>query len=673
MNPPRWTMFTVAALAVAMTALPLRAVETANFPARKTAATETWRSGGGETTWWLNRDVLRPLGIGVVRTGGAAAQDSSPYLQLQYAAESITGFSLRLRGGALDRLEAADLRHRDGPVFSLPHDELDLRGFRLQRRGAGAFALDVTDAQGVVWFHLDHAHQYFDRDAGRLAVRYMDLRLAPALAQRLGRPELRNLLIGGMETIASTFRRETPLVAAPTSFPLECTAPWPTPGEPDRAPWVDVRMIHLLINYEDSSVDGVNSYRCGRDDGNGGHALACTQDSTDGLVVISPDASLRNDGNAGAAWTPKFSAPTAPYNNDQHPFLVWNLYRIDVDGTLHQIGVSALKHAFHTINYNCGCQQGVVLYPGCEDTYGGFSNDYPGALAPRGEVIPHTAQWGRCGSLYDKDCNGLMDTDIGAVPDDAYSPLKRMAVREAELSAALHPAARWFIEYWYVVRDDVDPYNNIGLLEITPRKLPGQGADPNAWIWKFDVGEFRNGPMIDRWAQLVPAGAYSQVHESVTAQGRVRVASRATPLAGGRWRYDWAVFNLDYSRAVTSGNEPNLRVISNRGLIGMSIPFDEHADMAATSFAGIGSDSGAAWGRERDGSLLVWTAPASNPLDWGRANVYTLFTDVAPSSGAVSFDDGYATARVLTAGALVPLSVPVPRRRPETLMDHAPH
>jgi hypothetical protein len=640
---------------------------------QRAIAQETWRTRGGETTWWLNEDALRALAIRPIRQGASTNQASSPYLELHYAAEPATGFSLRVRGDVFNRLEAADVRHRGGPVLALPEGELDLRGFRLLRRSGSAFGLDVADANGTVWFRLDHAHQYFDRGAGSFAVRYMDLRIAAALARRLGRPEFDGLLVGGMQTAATAFGREPALTTAPASFPFECTAPWPTPGEPDAAPWVDVRMLHLLSNYEDDTIDGVNSYRCGRDDGSGHHTLACTRDSDDGLVVLSPDASLRNDGTAGAAWTPKFSAPRAPYANDQHPFLVWNLYRIDADGSLQQIGVSALKHAFHTINYNCGCEQGEVLYPRCEDTYGGFSNDYPAALAPRSEVIPHTAQWGRCGSLYDKDCDGAADADNGVVPDDGYSVKKRMAVREAELSATLHPGARWFIEYWYVVRDDIDPYNNIGLLEITPHKMAGQGADPDAWIWKFDGGEFRNGPMVDRWAQLAPVGTYAQVHEQVTASGRIRVASRASPLADGRWRYDWAVFNLDYSRALTSGSEPNLRILSNRGLIGVSVPFDANAALGSTLFAGIGAGNGAAWGREREGSRLVWSAPADNPLDWGRTNVYTLITDAAPSPGAITFDDGLASTRAPGVEALVPLSAPAPRRRTETLGDHAPH
>lgn len=629
-----------------------------------------WRSRGGETTWWLNRDVLRPLGIALQDSAGRTdrTKDFGNYLEMHFAATDDSGFALRLRGAALVRLDASALRHRGGPVFALPQGKLDLRGFRLQQRRGGAFGLDVADAQGKVWFNLDHAHQYVDAAAGRFAVRHMDLRLAPALAQRLGHPEFAGLLVGGMQSQAAGLSADGAVraggAAAGGGADL-CSAPWPAPRH-DEAPWADMRMIHLAVNWEERQPDGVNAYRCGRDDDAGGHSLPCTADSSDGLVVISPDASLRNDGTAAIAWHPKFTAPAPPYGNDQHPFLVWNLYRVDADGSLAQIGVSALKHAFHTINAACGCAQGEVLYPTCEDTYGGFSNDYPAALGPRAEVIAATAQWGRCGSLYDKDCDGQADADRGAVADEAYSPSKHMAVREAELSPVLHPGARWFLEYWYVVRDDIDPWNNLGLLEVLPRKQPGQGSDPNAWIWRFDTADFRNGPMVDLWRSQAADGAYTRQGDAASAQGRVRVTTRVQRAGDGRWRYDWAVFNLDYARVRSSGSEPNLRVLENRGLVRFEVPMWDAAALQSARFAGIGGERGASWGWQRDAQRIAWVAPADNPLDWGRSNIYTLVTDAAPVAGVVLLGDAVADV-ALRVDSLVPLDVAAPRRRSGTL------
>jgi hypothetical protein len=61
-------------------------------------------------------------------------------------------------------------------------------------------------------------------------------------------------------------------------------------------------------------------------------------------------------------WYSKFSGSFPPYNNDQHPFLVWNMYRV-ANGAIQQIGASGMKHAFLTINSNC-LQPGERPHPG---------------------------------------------------------------------------------------------------------------------------------------------------------------------------------------------------------------------------------------------------------------------------------------------------------------------
>jgi len=633
------------------------------------SAAATLQTRGGETVWWLNQDALQPLGIGVARLDRRtdARPEIGHYLEWHFAAESDSGFLLQLQGNRFGRLQEAALRHRGGPLFALPQGELDLRGFRLQRRAGGVIGLDVADAQGKVWFQLDHVHEYLDAPAKTFAVKYMDLRLAPALALRLGRPDFAGMLVGGMQSTAAELEAVSTPAAAETS---SCTAIYPDPGVAKGGAWVDVRMLNLAVNWEERSPDGVNVYRCGRPDGNGGHTQICTQTSTDGVVVLSPDASLRNDGTASVAWHPKFTPPNPPYGNDQHPYLVWNMYRVNADGSLHQIGVSALKHAFHTINAACECGQGEVLYPTCEDTYGGFSNDYPTSLAPRTEIIPHTAQWGRCGSLYDKDCDGSADAG-GALPDDAYTPAKHFGVVESELDGSMYPGARWFVEYWYVIRDDVNPYNNFGLLEVQPVKVRSQGADPNAWIWRFANVDFHNEPMVDYWATLAPTGSVTQVRERETALGRVRVATRATPRAGGAWRYDYAVFNLDYAQVQTTGAEPNLRILTTRGLGTVSVPVGERAKPGDAAFYGIGADA-AAWSSKFDATAVTWKAPPSLWLNWGTTYVYSFTAGLPPVDGVMVLQDGMASSRPVIVPTLAPLGTGTHRARPAALGDIVP-
>ena len=60
--------------------------------------------------------------------------------------------------------------------------------------------------------------------------------------------------------------------------------------------------------------------------------------------LVAPSSSLVNlqglDG-ADVPWFTKFTGPFPPYNNDQHPYLIWNMYRIDSNGKMEQIGVPA--------------------------------------------------------------------------------------------------------------------------------------------------------------------------------------------------------------------------------------------------------------------------------------------------------------------------------------------
>jgi hypothetical protein len=87
-----------------------------------------------------------------------------------------------------------------------------------------------------------------------------------------------------------------------------------------------------------------------------------------------------------------------PYGNDQHPYLIWNLYRTNSDGRLEQIGRSGVKHAWLTTNGSCldstAEHDSHILGRGCLDTYGTGNNDTSSDLGPRSEIVPATGIWG---------------------------------------------------------------------------------------------------------------------------------------------------------------------------------------------------------------------------------------------------------------------------------------
>lgn len=584
------------------------------------------------TTLWFNRGALAPLGIELLDACGGCERlpETADYRGQRF--DVVAGERLRWQaaGRRFGALLDGGVRHRGGPQLRLPGAaRADLGGFHLRRRGTARMGLDIADAAGTVWFTLDHAHAYV-ADDGTLALRHMDLRLADTFARRLGRPEWSGLLVGGAEAVGLHGASEPADAKGVDACPVD----WPS-----ATAHADVEMLRLAVNWEERQPDGVNAYRCGRSDGVGGHTRVCSADSEDGLVVLAPDASLRNAGDASVAWYAKFSAPRPPYDNDQHPYLVWNLYRLDADGRLTQLGASGAKHAFHTVNAVCNCPAGNVLYPGCEDTYGGFSNDFPSGLAPRQEIVPFTARWGRCGSLHDKNCDGRRDADDGLLPDDAYHRGKRLAVRERELSPALHAGARWFLEYWYVVRDDVDPWNNLGLMEVVPQKVRGQGADPNAYVWRFDVTDFRRGSVLDSWLATTPAEGWQRRSLVDTPQGRALLATRVRPLADGRYAYDYALFNLDLTLARLSGSEPNLRVEQNLGIERFSVFAERNAQVVQPDFGGVAEVTGS-WTAQRSDDRIAWSRGSAPALDWGLTFRFGFISDLPPHDSTAHLGAG---------------------------------
>ncbi|MBN8740014.1 MAG: hypothetical protein BGP24_21235 [Lysobacterales bacterium 69-70] len=619
------------------------------------AAAAAAESDAAGTTLWFNQGALAPLGLRLDTDCGGCADAGlrADYRELRFAVAAGAGLRWRRAAGRFEALQPGRQTHRGGPRLRLADGSLlNLDGFALRQRGGARVALDLVDGQGRAWFTLDHAHVYVD-EAGALSLRHMDLRVGAALAQRLARPETDGLLVGGAQSDALAAAAD---VVAPTKQSAQCAAVWP--GASAQA---DVQMLRLAQNWELRQPDGVNAYRCGRSDGFGGHSRICTADSDDGLVVLAPDASLRNVGTAAVAWYAKFSPPAPPYGNDQHPFLVWNLYRLDADGRLRQLGASAAKHAFHTINAVCDCGDGNVLYPGCEDTYGGFSNDYPTALAPRSEIVPYGARWGRCGSLYDKDCDGQRDADDGLLPDDAFHPAKRLGVAERELLPARHPGARWFVEYWYLVRDDAEPWNNFGLMQVTPQKRRGQGSDPDAYAWSFEVAGFHNESMVQHWAASPPDGAWQRRAVVQTAQGRALLVTRVTARSDGRYAYVYELFNLDLMLARTRGAEPDLRIEENRGIERFAVFADARAQIDAIEFAGAAADA-AAWPAARDALRVNWTRGATQPaLDWGTTFRFAFVSDLAPRDSTALLGSG---AESWTAATLAPRRdwEPPPRR-----------
>ena len=585
-----------------------------------TAAPGTWSSWGGAIELQFNPDRLRELHIDIASidrsTHTVTGQPGVRYQRLRFGGRHAGALQFAVSNNKPDALSGGSLQYDGGFVLATPNGTVDLRNLRIQPSRSGLFALDVADTKGTVWFTMDHAH--FDLGGGdysHFRLRDMNLRLSAAFAEKLGTPELADTDIGGANVESEVTVRD----AQPNAG--SCTNTWPADGLR-----TDIQVFYGVSTWT-GHPDHVAGKRC-----NIGESDLCTTDSTTGRVVVAPDSSLRNVGATAVTWHSMFSGTFAPYNNDQHPYLVWNMYRFDADGGLKQIGVSGVKHAFETVNYHCTCNNYNIIYPGCEDTYSTFNNDDSGVLGPRSELIPAKAIWGRCGSVFDTDCNG--SEDDGGITDSLHD--HRLNVVESDMLPPLSTGATYYLEYWYVVRDDQDIYDTMGHRSLSVAK----NASGNWTVAESPAANFTAGPAINRWVDPIAPPAGARNSEMLSPEGRARVAVKTTALGGGLYRYEYAVMNFDFAWAVIDpahASEPNLKLLSNNGFENFSVAITPNSAITDLRFADTDLDASNDWVPAISGRRLTWSAPAGvNPLNWGTLYRFGYTSNVPPGVGKAS-------------------------------------
>lgn len=608
--------------AVAMT-WGVAAPEALAAKAAPAAKVQAWSAWGGTVGMRWNRELAADIGLKL----GAA---SSRHAELSFREHEM--FDLRqtgsldfnVRNGSLSDFVGGLLQARGGYVLDTPAGRIDLTDFRLVPRvGSATPILDIVSADGKAWFYVDRLMYELIDNKQRLAVRTMDVRISPELAARLGNPVVADWAIGDMQVTADVTRQgELPQQTLGSTK-------WhgnPVPGVPGATYQADLFMQTFNVQY--SRCDG------------------CTGAGGNGRTVFTPSSTLRNNVNNGTAastvggdplgtspalyaadipWYGKFSGNFAPYNNDQHPYLIWNLYRLNADGSIDQIGRSGVKHAFLTINVGCIENPGDdhILGRGCSDTYGVGNNDSSSDLGPRTEIIPNTNQWGRCGSIYDTNCDGLQNNGGNGAYD------QRLVVRESQFSGAAQTGATYLFESWYLARQDVNIYNSMGTKRVT---FTRSGS-----VWAVGGNDqYRLGPAIDRWVDPTAPGANAASSSKSTSEGNVKVAVKVTDLGGGRWRYDYAAMNLDFSRPTTEGAEPNLRVTRNLGFDNFSVPVGS-ATVTDLVFSDGDLDASNDWVTSiRNGRVFFAAANRGNALNWGTMFRFSFIANQPPAAAGIS-------------------------------------
>jgi hypothetical protein len=578
----------------------------------------SWSVWGGSVGVRWNRGLAERINLRIGAPDRRIADAPDHHFQ-RFDMRRQGALEFRIENGHFRGFNGGSLQAVGGYVIDVPGGRIDLSNFRLVPRAGNPFLLDLVSADGKAWFYIDRL--MYDHGADNvLWIRTMDVRISAQLAARIGQPLVADWAIADMELDSEVLRHgEDSDIAGTCDDQSGTNCNFSGTAAPGGGTYqADLFMLSFTPQF--SRCDG------------------CSGPTGHGKVVFTPSSSLKNNVNAGSLqvtianqgalgtstalwaadipWYSKFSGQFPPYNNDQHPFLIWNMYRLNADGSIEQIGRSGVKHAFLTVNAGATCPYGFghVLGVSCEDTYGTGNNDSPSDLGPRSEIIPATNQWGRCGSIYDASCSG--NNTFPSYGDYDY----RLTVDESQIKTA---SSTYLYESWYLARQDVNIYNSMGTVTTT--------QNWSGSIWGISASDYKLGPAIDRWVDPLAPPANAKNSELAVAEGHAKLAVKVTDNGNGTWRYDYAVMNLDYSRAVTQGTEPNLRVTSNKGFDRFSVPLPTGVTVSASHFSDGDLNASNDWTIDATGGRVTWTAPASGPtLDWGTLYAFSVTLDSAP-------------------------------------------
>lgn len=599
------------------------------------AANQQWSAWGGTVGMRWNRELASDIGLGIAKPSGRLRGLSAREHEL-FQLRQAGSIDFRVSNGNLQSFVGGSLQALGGYVLKTPAGDIDLTDFRLRTRGDNPLVLDLVGADGKAWFYIDRL-MYELVDSNRvLAVRTMDVRISPELAARLGHPDMSRWAIADMEMTTQVLRQGSG--ADPKGGSVFDWAGTQVPGQSTGTVYeADLFMKTFSVQYS----------RC-----NG-----CTGTSSTGQVVYTPSSTLQNNVNNGIAvatiagdplgtstalwtadipWYSKFSGNNPPYNNDQHPYLIWNMYRLNPDGTIDQIGRSGVKHAFLTTNQGCASGHGTnshVLGRQCSDTYGTGNNDSNNDLGPRSEIIPATNQWGRCGSIYDTNCDGSSNSS----GNGNFS--QRLIVVESQMDPAVQTGATYLFESWYLAREDINIFNSMATRGMSPAR--------NGTSWTVGSGAaYQLGPAIDRWLEATSPAVEMKSQLLASTEGHVKAAVKVFDLGGGAWRYDYVVMNFDFARAYTQQSEPNLDVIHNFGFDSFSVPVPG-VNVSSIVFSDGDLNAANDWTASVSGGQVRWTAPPNpnppanvpavlNPLNWGMMYRFSFVADVGPGPASAS-------------------------------------
>jgi len=599
----------------------LSASAASSAPAKQPpAVTATWDILDGVATIELNRSTLTSLGFQVTDLSPSASGHG--FHPMSVIARDAPSFALDGRIGlraivawdGFRSFEGTSMQTRGGFRLVGPAGTFDLTSM-VMRPGAKPGVLELFDAAGMALLTTADAQWQLDAPTGRLHLFNADLRILPDLARLLGDDRYTGMNVGLIDFDATLAAGTLPPVPA---RPVGIAAPPPCG---DWSGTVDV----ALSDMSSASQNGIGTIN-GRS-----------------VVVVTPSATLKNVGTANVPWFQKFTNLGVPPWNDQHPLLVWQMTRSTGD-FFEPIGRSDVKHAFTTLNIGCdagACTDGRILGLGCSDIYSSGTNNSNNAQAPRNEITAFTATWAHCGGIPSHfDVNGDCSQDFTGSGENAFTHGLKAA--ESDLTLA---GASYYVEAFYIIRNDVNIFNSMGYRQVAPAK-------PST-TWTFsNVGAYTQGPPVNTWVNPTVPGANADNRVLDTGEGHVQLVVKVTDVAAspGRKRFAYALQNHDFDRQIKS----------------FHIPFDSTgATISNIVYADGDGFATNDWTATTDATGITWTAPTGTtppaPVDYAALVAFRFDIDRAavPASSTLGvFESGPTSTLTIQSLAPAPPDAP---------------
>lgn len=460
-------------------------------------ASQQWKVSSGDTTMTLYTSMLRDLGIEVVnlrQTGTPSAVVEDP---VAFAIAPGSDLEFRVQAGALKEFLKGSIRHQGGFDLRWGGRTYSLQNFEVRFRDLRDLnSLHVQVGKDAVAY-LEFPRVRFDRNRGLLELGGMDVRIAPDLARRMGRPELSGQIIGMMHV--------TGISKMIAGDPNEPTPPTGSAVAPD----VQTMGVRDVMLWNVTSLT----------------ALGRMGTFPNGVNGLAMSTTACNVGTENIPWF-------APMD-ERHPVIAQQLYRLK-DGRLEQIGIAWVKHGFLSTNSSgCGtCQNpgtGTLLGVRCTDTYGAGLNGDRRWLGPRDEVNPLTGRWTCRGSFFAGFQDDCVDRRGGS-----FNPVEhRLEVRDADLNV---PGAIFLFEAYYISQEDFDRYNNAAWRSVNA------SWNGSSWSFSGQSGQTQ-GPVILSWGDMRNIATPND-------EGDAIVAVRVTDRGNGTYNYDYAVYVHTLDRQV---------------------------------------------------------------------------------------------------------------------------